>query len=133
MKVSRSVKKSVEVGVKKMVVDRCRCRACVEEQTTISRAEAQSIDLAVEKLSMRQELSRLIHQVSRTCQDCDKKKLKSSIDKPGVEEPLRLLKSNFSRREKHKHECNQTCNSIKNPNNILISQKHLLTRKVLST
>ena len=83
-----------------MVVDRCRCRACVEEQTTISRAEAQSIDLAVEKLSMRQELSRLIHQVSRTCQDCDKKKLKSSIDKPGVEEvSSKLLKTVFRERK----------------------------------
>ena len=48
MKVSRGVEKSVEVGVEKMVVDRCKCRACVEEQTTISRTEVRSIDLAVE-------------------------------------------------------------------------------------
>ena len=57
MKMSRGIEQSVEVGVEKKVVDRCRGRACVEEQTTISRTEARSIDLAVEKLSRRQELS----------------------------------------------------------------------------
>ena len=41
----------------------------------------------------------------------------------------RLLKNSFSIREKHKHECNQICNSTKDPNNILNSQKHLSTRK----
>ena len=61
MKVLRGVKKSVDVGVEEKAVDRCRCRACVEEQTTISRIEARSIDLAVEKLLRRQELSRSIH------------------------------------------------------------------------
>ena len=64
MKVLRGVEKSVEVGVEKMAVDRCRCQACVEEQTTILRTEARLFDLAVEKLSRRQELSRSIHQVS---------------------------------------------------------------------
>ena len=57
MKVLRGVKKSVEVSVEEKAVDRCRCRACVEEQTTISRIEARSIDLAVEKLSRRHEIS----------------------------------------------------------------------------
>ena len=33
-----------------------------------------------------------------------------------------MLKNSFSRREEHRHECNQTCNSTKDPNNILISQ-----------
>ena len=67
MKVLRDVKKSIEVGVKKMAVNRCRCQACVMEQITISRTEAQLINLAIEKLSRRQELSRSIHQVSRRC------------------------------------------------------------------
>ena len=35
---------------------------------------------SVEKLSRGQELSQSIHQVSRRCQDCDKKKLGSSTD-----------------------------------------------------
>ena len=74
MKVSRGIEQSIEVGVKKKAIDRCRCQACVEEQITISRIEAQSIDLVIGKLSRRQELSRLIHQLSRRCQDCDKKK-----------------------------------------------------------
>ena len=47
----------------------------------------------------------------------------------GVEEVSRLLKNSVSRREKHRYECNQTCNSTKDPNNILTSQKLLLTRK----
>ena len=66
MKVSRGVKKSVEVGVEKMAIDRCRCRACVEEQTTISRTEARLIDLAIEQIGT------------------------FSIDPPGVEEVSRL-------------------------------------------
>ena len=51
------------------------------------------------------------------------------MDQGAIEKMLRLLKNSFSRREKHKHECNQTCNSTKDPNNILTSQKLLLTRK----
>ena len=50
----------------------------------------------------------------------------------GVKEVLRLFKNSFSRREKHIYKCNQTCNSTKDPNNILTSQKHLSTRKVSS-
>ena len=79
--------------------DRCRCQEVlsklsrkvlrkwssteegVEEQPTISSIKARSIDLADEKLSRRQKLSRSIHQMSRRCRDCDKKnKLGSSID-----------------------------------------------------
>ena len=40
----------------------------------------------VDKLSKRQELSRSIHQVSRSCQDCDKKKLKKLDRQQGIEE-----------------------------------------------
>ena len=43
------------------------------------------------------------------------------------------LKIVFQRREKHRYECNQACYSTKDPNNILGFQKHLLTRKMLST
>ena len=35
------------------------------------------------------------------------------------------FKSSFSRCEKHRHECNPTCNSTNNPINILSSQNHL--------
>ena len=51
-------------------------------------------------------------EVSKSCRDC--------------------LKTVFQRREKYRHECNQTCYSIKDPNNILNSQKNLLTRKMSS-
>ena len=32
-----------------------------------------------------QKEARWIEELSRSCRDCDKKKLKSSIDKPGIE------------------------------------------------
>ena len=46
---------------------------------------------SVEKLSRGQELSRSIHQVSRRCQDCDKKKVGSSTDS----QVLRRCQANF--------------------------------------
>ena len=42
------------------------------------------------------------------------------------------FKNSFSRKEKHKHKCNQACNSTNDPNTILASQNHLST-KMLST
>ena len=51
------------------------------------------------------------------------------IDKPGVEKVLRLVKNSFSRREKHIYECNQACNTTKDPNNILNSKKSSLNQK----
>ena len=50
----------------------------------------------------------------------------------GIEKLSRCAKTVFQRREKHKHECNQTCYSTKDPNNILSSQKHLSSRKMSS-
>ena len=38
------------------------------------------------------------------------------------------FKTSFSRGEKHRHECNQVCNSTNDSNNILSSQKHLSTK-----
>ena len=66
------------------------------------------------------------------------------IDPPGVEIAIRkslearqiarcrggvelAFKISFSRREKHRHECNQVCNSTNDPNTILTSQNHLST------
>ena len=85
------------------------CRETIEGPGTFS------IDpLAVEttnEIAIRNSLrSRQIGQVSK-----------------GVEEVLRLLKNSVSRREKHKYECNQACNSTNDPINILNSQKHFLT------
>ena len=40
---------------------------------------------AIEHLLRRQKLSRWIEELPRSYQDCDKKKPKSSINKPGVE------------------------------------------------
>ena len=38
-----------------------------------------------------------------------------------------VFQNSFSRGEKHRHECNQVCNSASDLNNILSSQKHLST------
>ena len=97
--------------------------------------------------------ARSIHQLSRNyrggrnfldrstrCREAIKitirKSLKSSTDSKvsrrcqgGVE---LAFKSSFSRSEKYRHECNQACNSTKDPNTILTSQNHLST-SILST
>ena len=95
MKVSRGIETAVEEGIEEMVVDRYRYRGGVEEQT-IRYKNRSSIDpLAVEKLSRRQKLSRSIHQVSRSCRDYDKKKLKKLDKQQGIEEVLRRCRASF--------------------------------------
>ena len=73
-------------------VDRCSCRG-----TNQQKAKMISIDPpGVEKLLRRKELSRSIHQVSRSCQDCDKKMLKKLDRQQGIEElSSQLLKPVF--------------------------------------
>ena len=95
MNVSRGVETSIEEGVKKMVIDRYRYQGGVEEQ--IIRYQIRiSIDLAgVKKLSRRQKHSQSIQQVSRSCRDCDKKKLKKLDRQQGIEEVLRRCRPNF--------------------------------------
>ena len=75
MKVSRGIDTAVEEGIEEMVVDRYRYRGGVEEQSIKCKNRSSIYPPAVEKLSRRQELSRSIHQVSRSYLDCDKKKL----------------------------------------------------------
>ena len=91
---------------------------------------------AIEHLLSIQRVSRWIKQLSRSYQECDKKKLKWLDRQPSYQEVSSsyrdYLKTVFQRREKHRHECNQTCYSTKDPNNILSSQNHLSTRKMSS-
>ena len=95
--------------------------------TNQQKAKKISIDPpGVKNLSRRQELSQSIHQVSRSCPDCDKEKLKKLNRQQGIEEvSSQLLKPVFSRCEKHRHECNPTYNSTNDPINILSFQNHL--------
>ena len=96
--------------------------------TNQQKAKGSSIDPpAVEKLSRIQKKSQST-QRSRNYRDCGKRKMKSLIDS----QVSRLLKNNFSRREKYRYECNQACNSTKDPNSILSSQNYLSTT-ILST
>ena len=86
MKVSRGIEKAVEEGIEEMVFNRYKYREGVEEQPIRCKNRSLIDPLAVEKLSRRQELSRSIHQVSRSCQDCDMKKLKKLNRQQGIEE-----------------------------------------------
>ena len=61
---SRGVEPSIEVGVEKMLVDRCRCREGIEEQKYLIKNRSSIDPPSVEKLSRRQELSRLIHEIA---------------------------------------------------------------------
>ena len=77
---SRGVEEAVEVGVEKMLVEQLRYRASIEDQLIRSKNRSSIDPLGVEKLLRRQVLSRSIHQVSRSCRDCDMKKLEK-LDK----------------------------------------------------
>ena len=76
MKVSRGIETAVEEGIEEMIFGKYKYRGGVEEQTIRYKNRSLIDPPAIEKLSRRHELSRSIHQVSRSCQDCDKKKLK---------------------------------------------------------
>ena len=75
------------------IIERCKTckKQCMQEDLNKSRScraaiEQTSMDrTTIKLLSRRQKLSRWIKELSRNCRDCDKKKLKSSIDKPGIE------------------------------------------------
>ena len=76
------------------------------------------------KASDTRDEARSIHQVSRSYRR-DKNFLdRSTRCRGGIE---LAFKMNFFRREKHRHECNQACNSTNDPNTILTSQNHLST------
>ena len=56
----KGVEPSFEEGVEKMLVDGCRCREGIEEQKYLIKNRNSIDPPSVEKLSRRQELSRLI-------------------------------------------------------------------------
>ena len=94
MQVLRGIKTAVEEGIEEMVVDRYKYREGVEEgseemffdryryrrgvkeQSIRCKNKSSIYPPAVKKLSRRQEFSRSIHHVSRSCRDCDMKKLR---------------------------------------------------------
>ena len=105
MKLSRDNSKKA----KKKLNRSTNCQESIEGSRTFS-TDPLAIETANE-IAIRNSLrSRQIGQVSK-----------------GVKEVSRLLKNNFSRREKHRSELNQACNSTNDPINILNSQKHLST------
>ena len=126
---SRGVEKGVELGVEDLAVNRYSCRASVEVQ------KHQTQEMRLDR--------------STRCREAIEGTETFLIDPLGVEIAIRkslearqiarcrggvelAFKISFSRREKHRHECNQVCNSINDPNTILTSQNHLSTA-ILST
>ena len=98
MQVSRGIEGFVKVGIDDLVARQLRYRGSY--RATMSQIQNRSsIDPAgVEELSRMQELSRLIHQVSRRCRDCDKKKMLEKLDKQkGIEEVSRRCRASFSK------------------------------------
>ena len=86
MQVSRGIEEAIEVGIEEMVVDRYKYRGGVEEQSIKCKNRSSIYPPAIEKLSRRQELSRSIHQVSRSCRDSNMKKLKELNRQLAIEE-----------------------------------------------
>ena len=111
-----------------------RYRVSIEQQRIRIKNKSSIDPPGVEELSRRQELSRLIYQVSRRCRDCVKKKAWKAWQiaryRGGVEP---AFQNSFSRGEKHKYECNPTYNSTNDPFNTKISQNSLSIQKNLST
>ena len=82
MQVSRGIETPVEEGVEKMVIDSLG----IEEQPNRTKNKSSIDPPGVEKLSRMQTHSQSIHQVLRSCQDSDKKKLKKLDRQQGIEE-----------------------------------------------
>ena len=96
MQVSRGIETAIEEGIKEMVIDRYRYRGGVKEQSIKCKNRSLIYPPAVEKLLRRQELSRSIHQVSRSYRECNKKKLKKLDRQQGIKEvSSQLLKPVF--------------------------------------
>ena len=136
MQVSGGIETPVEEGIEKMVIDSWGIEEVLRNNPTEPRTKVRSI-----------------HQVSRSYRGCRpnldrstkyqevvgiviRKSWRSSTNSKvsrryrGGVEPA--FKTSFSRWEKHRHECNPTCNSTNDPINILSSQNHL-SIKILST
>ena len=75
----------------------------------------------VEKLLRGQELSRSIHQESRRCRDCDKKKLGSSTNKPGIERCRAAVKLSICRCWKVSSRYRAICQALMNSFFLLVS------------
>ena len=95
MQVSRGIETAIEEGIEKIVIDRYRYRGGVEEQSIKCKNRSSIYPPTVEKLSRRQELSWSIHQVSRSCRECDKKKLKKLDRQQGIKKVLKRCRASF--------------------------------------
>ena len=99
---SRGAEQGVEPGVEDLAINRYRCRASVEvqkHQTQEIRLDRstrcrEGVEIAIRKSLEAQQIARC---------------------RGGVELAFKI---SFSKREKHRHDCNQACNSTNEPNTI---------------
>ena len=111
MQVLRGIEIAIEEGIKEVVVDKYRYQGGIEEQSIKCKNRSSIYPLAVKKL------------LRLRCE----KSLRSSIDSQLLRRCRANFSKQFSRSEKHRHECNPTCNLTNDPINILSSQRNLLT------
>ena len=83
---SKGIDTTVEKGIEEMVIDRYKYQGGVEEQSIRCKNRSSIYPPTVEKLLRRQELSRSMHQVSRSHRDYDMKKLKELDRQYGIKE-----------------------------------------------
>ena len=137
-----------------IILDRQRCREVSSYLSRKVSRKTTSIDAVVEKVSRNKAKTQEKNlDRSTSCREAIEDPKTFSIDPPSyrgsVEIAIRnnlrarqiarckggvelAFKISFSRGEKHKHECNQACNSTNDPISILSSQNHL-SIKILST
>ena len=107
-------------------------RRSIEDLTRgVHSKDSRWIEVAIKKLSSIQKVSRWIELAFETYRECDNKQRKGLDRQHSCREVSRLLKNSFSRREKHKYECNQVCYTTKYPNNILSSHNQFSTRSIV--
>ena len=83
---SKGIDTTVEKGIEEMVIDRYQYQGGVKEQSIRCKNRNSIYPPTVEKLLRRQELSRSMHQVSRSHRDYDMKKLKELDRQHGIKE-----------------------------------------------
>ena len=104
-------------------------RSCQGIKTSEARCDARSIHQVSKSY---QNVKNFLNRSTR-CRGAIEIAIRKSLESSTNSQLLRrcrasFSKNSFSRGEKHRHECNQVCNLTNDSNNILSSQKNLLTK-----
>ena len=136
MQVSRGVEEAIKVGIEEMVVDKWGIEPVSRNNSSYPRTEARSIHQVSRSYqggrSFLDQSTRYREAVGIAIRKSWRSSTNSKVSRRyrGGVEPA--FKTSLLRCEKHRHECNPTCNSINDPINIFIFQHNLLIT-ILST